>query len=166
MLSFTRLALASAVCLMIGAGAQAATLTKTFAFSLNGFVPDPLTGQFTVTYDTALDYHNETAGITLNSFNGGALDSTFGFEYISSTGTMTVGGVDVSGIGINSHDLLIEIENISTAPTLSIALYVNGTDLNVATNGTITEVSSVPEPASLALLGAGLIGLARARRRG
>jgi hypothetical protein len=46
MLSFTRLALASAVCLMIGASAQAATLTKTFAFSLNGFVPDPLTGHF------------------------------------------------------------------------------------------------------------------------
>ena len=83
------------------ASARAETITETYIFSLGGFVdvgsdfPSPATniaGSFTVTFNPAQNYYNDTTNITVNSFGGTAVSSTLGFTYYANYKYFFFGG--------------------------------------------------------------------------
>ena len=99
------LILAASSIISSSAGVQAATVTETYNFSLSNFVDisgnniaapyNSVTGSFTLTFDPAVAYADQTVGLTVNSFVGGPVASAFGFStYLGTPYALSVGGVN------------------------------------------------------------------------
>ena len=96
------LILAASSIISSSAGVQAATVTETYNFSLSNFVDisgnniaapyNSVTGSFTLTFDPAVAYADQTVGLTVNSFVGGPVASAFGFStYLGTPYALSVG---------------------------------------------------------------------------
>jgi hypothetical protein len=146
---------------------------------------DPVTGSFTITFNSTQTYTDATAGITLNNLNI-ALGSQIGFNYSPTgqyAGQLWVGGIQdgVCCVQISPtlyDDFYLHITNIATNPafqqlgytTPSGYWYTTGTD---GSSISVTPVNSAPEidPASAAggltlLLGALMVLSGRRSRAG
>ena len=85
-------------------------------------------------------------------FNGVILTSTSPLGLAgASVASTTMAGFDNSRVQVTDNQILLNWQGLS---------YVNGTSINV-----VFSATTVPEPASLALLSLGLAGLAVVRRR-
>lgn len=192
----------AAVALLAGIGvAQANTVSETYNFTLGNFedlgsgnVPPPITsitGSFTLTFDPSLTYIDQSAGLSVNSFNAGSLSSlplvfsnSPGSPYFISVGNSVNGADQIFG---GTDDFVLQLRfadaNSLGNPTLPICtdpgfscggnptFYASGYTLaSYSADGwfaTSASVSATPLPASLALLGSGLgaLGLFGWRRK-
>jgi hypothetical protein len=179
-MSIPKAALGAAMSLLAaalsGAAAEASTITETVDFTAKGSggPADPVTGSFTITYDPALHYWNETGpDITLNALNI-ALDSPLAFSYDPGS-YLQVGGLAGSAIGYSwgSNDFVLSLYQPNPAWNLLAYSQVGessgfySTDVS-ATFTPVVPVAPTPIPASVGLLGTallGLVGFGLARRR-
>ncbi|MCA8868171.1 MAG: VPLPA-CTERM sorting domain-containing protein [Rhodobacteraceae bacterium] len=168
--------------------ATAAVVSYDVSFSANTFATgsgpdpapvDPVTGDFTITLDTALDYTGQTAGITLGSLNI-ALGSTLSFNYNHTLDRLSVGGIhfgsDVIQFNPSTNDFWLFIDNFTGVAAFDQLGY---TQTAVSSNNlfyTLNHTGSVsvqvapppiPLPAGLPLLAGGiaLLGGLRLRRK-
>jgi hypothetical protein len=185
--------------------ASAGVVTETYSFSLGGFqdaqagppVPSPvstISGSFTVTFDPALDFSDDTADLVVHSFSGVGvpLDSPLGFSYSAANQEFALGGLegntDDITPGTNDFTILLDLTNLSkpqffpcSTPGLacgafngnpafiSAAFTRSGADFDKSLwiAATAESVVAVPEPPTWAMMfgGLALVALAGARRR-
>jgi hypothetical protein len=173
--------------------ANATLITQNIVFSGSykvGDVTNNVTIDVTINYDNATEYNQETAGITLNSGSNiiisdsdSTLDGILAFtawRYTSSGSdniidVIQIGGGITNSIGSNTYDFILQVYYINGGgdPTVSVAMiaqggnvyYMTGNDYNLVVNTIDNTVSPVSEPATMILLGSGLVGFAGLRRR-
>jgi hypothetical protein len=142
----------------------------------------------TVNFDPTLSYDDDTADITVNSFSGVTVDSTLGFTYNAANHFFFFGGLqnDADFVVIGTNDFVLGLDLTNIADPVLIPCNGAGIECGAATgNGAYdasgyTSTSSAtalwfiaaaqssvaaPEPASIALLGAGVLGLGLYRFR-
>jgi hypothetical protein len=149
---------------------EAEPMTLSYGFIATGFGPgalvDPVTGSFTITFDTSTRAFNETTGLTYSNFNI-ALDSAPSFDYARDGLTLgaAFGGTDFVGAG--TSDFFFDILNVSTNPVAGPAfVYAQASNFQIY-QGTVMLTpfpAPTPEPATLALFGTGA-AVAFLRRR-
>ena len=124
----------------------------------------PFAGSFTLIFDPNSDYYVHSAGLFFSS----TLPLRYPAAFTYSKGLLLLFGFDpVVGSGLRvgvPGDFVIEVCEFPSSPSIGFAVYSSGESLASGFGGTLTQ-SAVPDPASLALLGAGL-GEAVVVRRG
>ena len=84
---------------------------------------DPVTGDFTITFDPTLTYYHDTTDITLNGLNI-ALGSAVFFDYQASNGYLGIGGLDYGWtVGIGTNDFALAITDSLTSPSMNTFVY-------------------------------------------
>ncbi len=164
------------------AGSADATIVKRqFDFTASNFVDalnagntppvDPVTGSFIIKWDTSKNSTDQTAGISLNSFDL-PLDSPLSFDYDSASDFMLIGGSanGTSTLMPMHTDFVMYIWWASGNPfTWRLYYGVPGIDTAFAGDLTLTSTTlPVPEPATWAMMlgGFGAVGgMMRYRRR-
>lgn len=138
-----------------------------------GKTPDVSTAESMGSYDPASALHYVTLRVDPNNFTG---SPTSGFIEMTVNGILIAdwsnpislygwgvpGGSLISdpyGIAANNYIITVTLTGLSTLGTKSIPI------ANVNLEGCFDDVTSVPEPATMFLLGTGLVGLAGVRRR-
>jgi hypothetical protein len=88
----------------------------------------------------------------------------FTVDFVSSAGVVTVAGQTPATINLNWTNITSVIMSINDDPTCTVdACRHDGVIDNVVLNN-VPTITAIPEPATLALLSAGLVGLLVARR--
>jgi len=192
------LAGAAACAILAAAPASAAPIAENISFSVSGLnsitadpqSPDPVTGSFDLTLDSATDYSAQTVGITLKNLNID-LGSALSFDYNSTTDLLIVGGIDGAPTCTDGpsciqilpadNDFYLQIKGLTTAsPTIvnfgfaqtsapDDYFFYNSDKPGTLTIGPIvtTTGGGVPEPATWIAMLAGffMIGIAVSSRK-
>lgn len=168
------LALGAAAALLVSA-AQATPISLEFDITGSNFALqfgpaspaplDPLTIDFSITFDNATDVASTTAGLTINSFNLPYLAS---YAYNAAVDTLIVAtNPEIFGCVNTASTFCLFIGAFSTAPNVYLV------EQSTASGGfwvaqaveSTSGPTAIPEPGVLALIGLGLSGLALVRRR-
>lgn len=176
--------------LMASSASFAAPITRTYGFTVvnvhdqtGNNVPtpvNPVAGSITITYDPGLGtITNQTTGITVHSLNV-PVASPIAFSYsAANTDEIQIGGLDqgTGGLTDGVADFLLDIFDASGPTpffgnmdyTIQATTVATGQFSDFAADsradGSVTVAPvAVPEPASIAMFGVGLLGLIRARR--
>ena len=143
---------------------HAVPITRTYDFSASfggAIAPDPATGTITVTFDPdGGDVFGATSA-TLDSSNF-VNDSSLVFNFFTVTDSIQVGG-SLNGLGgvlDNTNDFLLSLDQAASAtPFFSLPMFLTQSGFSQAQSISSTVSVAVPEPGTLGLLGAGLLGL-------
>jgi hypothetical protein len=150
-----------------------ADTTYVVTFNATGAGLSPASGVFTLTIDPTKEYHDATAGLTVNSLvfdpsTNPSSSAQAAFDYIPSKGILAIGGL-VSGVALvnpSFPDYQILFDQFGTAPEFLVALASQLSTGNIANYDTGTgDIVPTPEPSTFLLLGSGMVAVAGFARR-
>jgi hypothetical protein len=167
-------ALGLAATLLPPATAAAAPVNGTLDFMVSGFQTsdpaapqDTLAGQVQLSFDTSTSVTNSTTGIASIALNL-VPTTALAFSYNASQDILTIGGAGggAGSLATTGQDFVLTVQNLfgGNGPLIVFGSYFIEPDAFISFDQAGTA-RLVPEPASMLLLGAGLLGLAAVRRR-
>jgi len=155
--------------------ARAANISLSYDFVAFGFSPiggldpapvNPVTGRFSLTFDNSADISESAAGLSVSNLNLPPTPNPV-FSYLQAQDMLVLRGIATGILGVieGTDDYTLVLENVSTNPVAASMFYTSvDNDLVIWGARGVLLSAVIPEPASLALLGFALAGLAAARR--
>ena len=152
---------------------QAVIINGTWDFSVDSG-GTTYSGTFSLTgFDTSASVIDSTAGFSFSSnfVTTAGLDIGYSYTAIPAPNDfLAIGPVPGAGVLATApaiNDFYLIISGLSASPTFSQFGYcpIGSACIQETSGSLVARSTSVPEPGSLALLGAGFLGLALSRRR-